>query len=480
MEAAAWKVGDKLFVVENGQKYKCKISAINDDEQKIQVHYVRFNNRYDEWIESTSDRIVCDGDEIGVELDEETRAALGELVAIDEVTAKIVPSFSPDLNLADNERKLYKFPLSLIQECAKSFNIIKTTDEKIKKATLIKSIISKINSYLPSSCCICHESYRLKVSDVALFTCAGCYRGSHDCEEYKNFKKTLPNGLMRGFVWFCNDCEVAKIPDSKLTTRGTRDDKTTQAKTEHSNCPTDMGTQSIEATPKSIEPGTHPKATASDVPPICPDYKKSNCPHGLRGNKLIKGTRCKFSHPKPCQKYCGYGSKGEFGCKNGINCSNFHPRLCRYSLSKKLCINQSCKFVHLKGTARRAGQKKEDSSKSLLKKQPTNLKDIPAEPKKSKPDLAEMRGNKQKFLDYADRMDKRFEDLSETLTKDLSETLTKKILELHQNLQVQSPLHTPPYPPPTMMSWGNQQFHAVPVQTTRNSVVPHNPVPSSC
>ena len=422
MEVAAWKLGDQLFVVDNGQKYKCKVRAINDDEQKIQVHYVRFNNRFDEWIESTSDRIVYDGDEVSDEPDEETRVALGELAAIDEVTAKIVPSFSPGLNLEDNAKKLYKLPLSTIEELAKSFSIIKTTDEKIKKATLVKLIISKIDSYLPRSCCICHESYRQKVSDVALFTCAGCFRGSHDCEEFKNFKKSLPNGLMRGFVWFCDDCEVAKIPDSKLTTSGARDDDTTQATTEHSICPTDMTTHSIEATPKSIESRTHPKATASVVPPICPDYKKSNCPHGLRGNKLIKGTKCKFSHPKPCQKYCGYGSKGEFGCKSGINCSNFHPRLCRYSLSKKLCINQSCKFVHLKGTARRAGQKEDDSSKSLLKKQTTNLKDKPAESTKSKPDLVEMRGNEQNFLDFADRMEKRFEDLSENLTK--------KILEL--------------------------------------------------
>ena len=124
-----WKVGDILVVVDSAdnQKRKCKIKAIDNDNKRIQIHYIKFNDRYDEWIDFTSDRIT--GDEVNgedvLQLDDEVKAALGELTGIDEVTAKVIPCYCPDQNLASNEKKLNAFPVATIQMCAESMNIDK-------------------------------------------------------------------------------------------------------------------------------------------------------------------------------------------------------------------------------------------------------------------------------------------------------------------------------------------------------------------
>ena len=48
------------------------------------------------------------------------------------------------------------------------------------------------------------------------------------------------------------------------------------------------------------------------------------------------------------------GPSGRQGCKRGDSCKFYHPTLCKYSLKKRLCTNDKCKFVHLTGTARKA------------------------------------------------------------------------------------------------------------------------------
>ena len=437
-----------------------------------------YNKRYDEWINFTSEWIVENEEEEDEFYDpvDEVRAALGELSSIDDVTAKVVPLYSSDYN--QTVKKMNVLSVQMIQFCAESLKIsIKTADDKrITKPDLIKLIISKIKSYLPSQCCLCSESFRLKVTDVALFTCAGCKRASHDCEAYRNFKKSLSYGLPKGFVWLCEDCGEADIPNPKPVTMKSTVQPVAQSvvDTGKSDADANEAAGAADGTPQP-KVNNQTNAENSVTPRVCPEYKKSNCPHGLRGNKLINGNKCKFSHPKPCQKYCGYGSKGEFGCKAGSKCPNFHPRLCRYSLSKKLCTNEHCNFVHLKGTARRAAQKGEAPNFSRTeKKNETNSKEVTTQPVKSKPHMVEPQ-SKRDFLGLAERMEKRFEDLAESMNK--------RILALQQNIQAQHfypPHPIIPYPPPTMMGYPHpQQLHPMPAPMGRSPVVSHNHVPSS-
>ena len=473
----ALKQGESIIVLDNtdNKKRRCKVKAVDEDNQLLQIHYVGFNSRYDEWIDFTSDRIVESEDDDDFDLDEDTKAALGQLAAIDDVTAKIIPCFSTDLDLTT--KKINAFPVATIHMCAESMKInIKTMDDRnLNKAEIIRLIISKIKSYLPSQCCICNESFRLKVTDVALFSCAGCNRASHDCEAYQDFRNSLPNGLLKGFVWLCEDCGEAEYKDSKPTAKRSTKQPHSQSVvgSGKSEVPVNKESETQAQSKVSDDTANLPNGNDSLALEICPEYKKSNCPHGIRGNKLIDGNKCKFSHPKPCQKYCGYGSRGEFGCKAGSKCPNFHPRLCRYSLSKKLCTNENCKFVHLKGTARRAAQKEVVPSSSLPKtKDETDSTEVPPKHAKSKHDGVKKQSNED-FLDATERMEKRFQELAESLNR--------RLLKMQQNMQAQQiypPHQIIPYPPPTMMGYPHpQQFHAMPAQMGR--ALPHNPVPSS-
>ena len=110
----ALKQGESLVVVDNtdNKKRRCKVKAVDEDNQLIQIHYVGFNSRYDEWIDFTSDRIVEAEDDDDFDLDEDTKAALGQLAAIDEVTAKIIPCFSTDLDLTT--KRINAFPVTTI------------------------------------------------------------------------------------------------------------------------------------------------------------------------------------------------------------------------------------------------------------------------------------------------------------------------------------------------------------------------------
>lgn len=83
---------------------------------------------------------------------------------------------------------------------------------------------------------------------------------------------------------------------------------------------------------------------------VCRFYKKGTCKFGLKGNK------CPFEHPKPCQKLIKYGNKSPQGCNAGTKCQNFHPRMCGSSIKNGTCYNKSCNFVHVKGTKRQSKQ----------------------------------------------------------------------------------------------------------------------------
>ena len=83
---------------------------------------------------------------------------------------------------------------------------------------------------------------------------------------------------------------------------------------------------------------------------VCFKYKKGVCPHGLRGNKLINGMKCKYAHPIRCKYFC---RSGPTGCRKGENCNFFHPILCKFSVKEKICVNEKCTYIHLKGTTRK-------------------------------------------------------------------------------------------------------------------------------
>ena len=77
---------------------------------------------------------------------------------------------------------------------------------------------------------------------------------------------------------------------------------------------------------------------------VCRNFLNCSCYFGMRGRK------CKFRHPKICQKLIDHGL-GEYEC-NGKDCSAFHPNVCTSSLLNKHC--DKCGKFHVRGTIRRS------------------------------------------------------------------------------------------------------------------------------
>ena len=79
----------------------------------------------------------------------------------------------------------------------------------------------------------------------------------------------------------------------------------------------------------------------------CPLLLEQRCPYGL------KGDGCGFKHPKSCYYYTKFGDDPRMGCRRGNRCKFVHPKLCSNSVNMKICLNENCKQVHLKGTQRK-------------------------------------------------------------------------------------------------------------------------------
>ena len=88
----------------------------------------------------------------------------------------------------------------------------------------------------------------------------------------------------------------------------------------------------------------------------------------------ILGKECEFKHPKVCRRLLNHGIRGEKGCKLGSKCTMFHPTICRNSIKKNMCLSESCKYLHIKGTKRRretpAPQEPSPSHRQYARKTP--------------------------------------------------------------------------------------------------------------
>ena len=89
------------------------------------------------------------------------------------------------------------------------------------------------------------------------------------------------------------------------------------------------------------------KKAEEGTPETCPLFLEARCPYGLRGDG------CSFFHPKSCYYYSKFGNDPINGCRRGKRCKYVHPKLCPNSVNMKICLNEECKLVHLKGTQRK-------------------------------------------------------------------------------------------------------------------------------
>ena len=71
---------------------------------------------------------------------------------------------------------------------------------------------------------------------------------------------------------------------------------------------------------------------------ICKFYIKKCCKHRLRGNNW------NYPHHAPCKKYI---ENSENGCR--LECTSYHPDICKYSMKLRKCYNVNCYRIHLNG-----------------------------------------------------------------------------------------------------------------------------------
>ena len=375
---------------------------------------------------------------------------MGELLCqADAVSKTVLNAYNPLVKKEDNAKVLSgpQFTAPALEECA-IFLKLNTRDKdnnKIysNKPTLADRIILKIKSLFESHCDGCDLKYinKLDQEEAPFFTCFLCLQGSHNCSTLKQLYDTSNQcvGQKDGIVWLCKRCRTKHdllAPNKKRKGQGTvaSDDSTTCTQTSRSSSPTPSIIEDSTSIPTIIEDSTSTPiiiedddqnlvtnnnddsveiegeasntskkkdattlTTVYEVLPkrVCKLYTQLKCPHGLTGKRHIDGKPCPDSHPPRCFRYCKFGSKHKKGCKKkSSECKYYHPVLCKFSVSRRICTNLDCTFTHLLGTKRydqqhkqaaQDSQKQKESIKyndptSLFKRQQMSMKDTPRNP----------------------------------------------------------------------------------------------------
>ena len=382
--AREYSTNDRIHVrdLKDSQIRECKIIEIKEDENELKIHFIKWSEKYDEWILADSDRIKDPDSSQNVSVDPASslsQETIGNLLIKAGYNPKIILSlFDVGGSALKNEKALSKFLVPVLKETAE-FLRIETMDGEGKKlfvkSTLIRAIIKKIESLLPSRCSECQDVYSVALGEESVINCMKCSRGSHSCEKIKNFKTLIPTEIPLGFGWLCQVCLHELKPDA-VVLQVDKTGNTVESESHSHAAPSSIPTGQIDPNLIRITESSSQEGVVEKTQ-MCHLYRKGTCPHGLKGNKIVQGNACKYSHPEACQRYMAYGTKDSRGCNPRTTCSLFHPILCRYSLKDRLCTNEKCTFVHLKGTKRKkleasSNDNKNDSSDSSRHSHPKN------------------------------------------------------------------------------------------------------------
>ena len=310
------------------------------------------------------------------------KIAIGELLReADPISKLIVGAYNHNAQHSVNIKALSssKFKSEQLETCL-NFLGLKTRDDSnglifTNKPTLADRVITKIESFFPSTCQDCGDGYRVKFSEqlnpTPRLRCFLCLQPSHDCEKAKAYIESLdqiPSKLV-GNAWICSGCFTKNNPLLTNNPRKRAGSVTFDPTTPNSSpalsrmglspstplqLTADENTQDSPAlSNQTLETVLRVSESEETARNICQKFSNNRCPHGMNGNKVVNGVTCQDYHPRRCQRYCQFGTKRRLGCQKGESCSYFHPKLCRNSVSSLACLNENCKFVHLKSTKRK-------------------------------------------------------------------------------------------------------------------------------
>ena len=145
------------------------------------------------------------------------KAAISDILRVADPTSKLVVSaYSHVARHSNNVKALSSSKFKSVQlELCEICLRLQTRDENnqaiyTNKATLADRIVTKIESYFPSTCHKCSEEYQVKQSDEQSqrLQCFLCLQPSHDCEAItQDTQATEPSpNSPKGRVWLCSGC----------------------------------------------------------------------------------------------------------------------------------------------------------------------------------------------------------------------------------------------------------------------------------
>jgi hypothetical protein len=351
------------------------------------------------------------------EIDEKCKIAIGNLLhCACPLSKTVVTAFDHKASRTANTATLNssRFKLESLEACAEFLSITLSDAESNKlftKATLAPRLVDALFALLPSTCMECNDHYTVErePEPAPFFTCYRCFQGSHSCELMKEKHEALSAiPLPTGMIWLCKRCHEATNPiqPRKSKSRHNSVSKSVQSLSRNTAATSSHHVESSLASSSSVqETPKHPLANLdseqgrvhlqrrlsqhadNDGSPefvnVCKKYKIGQCPHGLRGNKVVNGATCPNKHPKRCFKYCKHGTKDKEGCKKGTKCTYYHPVLCKFSVKGKQCSKVDCPYPHLAGTKRSGKETGKDTKKKSVseggKPEPAKVRKRPEE-----------------------------------------------------------------------------------------------------
>lgn len=285
----------------------------------------------------------------------------GLLNDADAVAQRVIRSYDPAAHYKANKDNMLKHDAAQLEACAiyLGLNVRGEDNKKLykNKKVLCDRMILKIESLFDSECDDCKETYRNTLADKPPLVCKLCLQGCHGCvtmlAKMEAYTKMCRDEMKPfGLVWMCHGCLEKNDLSLLQTPKKTGNDAPLEETRTEGAVQEEEEVEEEEEENDRESPRRNRHENSSSNTNVCELYKERKCPHGLTGKRLIRGERCAKNHPPRCHRYCRYGEDPKMGCKFGPECRYYHPKLCRQSVLRRVCLNPDCLYNHLKFTRR--------------------------------------------------------------------------------------------------------------------------------
>ena len=319
-----------------------------------------------------------------------------EDTSVKEVIKEVKASQDRQTNLKKIKSKnvdQLKATLAYLNDWDKEDENIKNEIDSYTKEGIAHLLLKKIYNMAPLKCATCQKTSHFKPGESCILACIRCNRSACvDCYESDKEKLKSISMFNKNIYFSCEGCTIIIAKENqfeesyrKKSCGRKKSDNTPQEQTEDitDNLVDAIGRLSVDdaekepetedldeeansssrmETEQSVEQECVQNTSSGNKQPTCSFYERNKCRFG------ISGKGCKYFHPKMCQRLLSHGSSKLKGCNKGGKCKYFHPPMCSKSMSKRICTNLECAYMHIKGTKRSQSPPVPDARQTLNKK----------------------------------------------------------------------------------------------------------------